>query len=282
MPDNLPSLSAFSEGDVACVVEAETALALSRFHRPDHPRAVLLAGQPGAGKTRLSSLAVSLMDGNAAFLNADDYRRYHPGYRALYAEYGSDYVTLTGPFSGAVTERLIQRLSDCRLNLVVEGTGRTVEAPKRTAELLAAKGYTVELGVIAARPEVSLCSTLLRFYRMNEGGTIPRSTAVPAHDETVAALPGNLDVLATLHCISRLRIWDRDLNLLHDSLDCTGQPSTALLDYWNRPWTAAELDGVWTQVRNLRRQEARYALGQGAVIEELARRLRMAEPASEQ
>lgn len=282
MPDNLPSLSAFSEGDVACVVEAETALALSRFHRPDHPRAVLLAGQPGAGKTRLSSLAVSLMDGNAAFLNADDYRRYHPSYRALYAEYGSDYVTLTGPFSGAVTERLIQRLSDCRLNLVVEGTGRTVEAPKRTAELLAAKGYTVELGVIAARPEVSLCSTLLRFYRMNEGGTIPRSTAVPAHDETVAALPGNLDVLAALHCISRLRIWDRDLNLLHDSLDCTGQPSAALLDYWNCPWTAAELDGVWTQVRNLRRQEASYALGQGAVIEELARRLRMAEPASEQ
>lgn len=282
MPDNLPGLSTFSEGDVTSVVETETALALSRFHSQEHPRAVLLAGQPGAGKTRLSSLAVSLMGGDSAFINADDYRRYHPSYRALYTEYGSDYVALTGTFSGTVTERLIQRLSNHHLNLVVEGTGRTVEVPKRTAELLAAKGYTVEVGVIAARPEVSLCSTLLRFYQMNEGGTIPRATAVSAHDEIVAALPWNLDVLTALDCISRLRIWDRDLNLLHDSADCTDEPSAALLDYWNHPWTAAELDSVWEQVWYLRKQEAWYSLGQEAVVEELARRLGTAELASEQ
>lgn len=282
MPDNLPGLSAFSEGDVISVVEAEMALALSRFQSQEHPRAVLLAGQPGAGKTRLSSLAVSLMDGDAAFINADDYRRYHPNYRTLYAQYGSDYVALTGAFSGAVTERLIQRLSNHHLNLVVEGTGRTVDVPKRTAELLAAKGYGVELGVIAARPEVSLCSTLLRFYQMNEGGTIPRSTAVTAHDEIVTALPGNLDVLTALDCISRLRIWDRDLNLLHDSTDCADRPSIALLSYWSRPWTAAELDGAWEQVWYLRKQEARYSLGQEAVVEELARRLGAAELAPEQ
>lgn len=282
MPDNRASLSAFSEGDVTSVVESETALALSRFHSQGLPRAVLLAGQPGAGKTRLSSLAVSLMGGDAAFINADDYRRYHPGYRALYAEYGSDYVTLTGAFSGVVTERLIQRLSDHHLNLVVEGTGRTVEVPKHTAELLTRKGYAVELGVIAARPEVSLCSTLLRFYQMNEGGTIPRSTAVPAHDEIVAALPRNLDVLTTLDCISRLRIWDRDLNLLHDSADYTGEPSSALLGYWNRPWTAVELDGAWEQVRHLRMQEAKHSLGQGSVVEELAQRLGAVELVSEQ
>ena len=282
MPDDRLSLSAFSEDDAASVVETETALALSRFHRQERPRAVLLAGQPGAGKTRLSSLAVSLMDGDAAFINADDYRRYHPNYRTLYARYGSDYVMLTGAFSGAVTERLIQRLSDSRLNLVVEGTGRTVDVPRRTAELLTAKGYAVELGVIAARPEVSLCSTLLRIYQMNEGGTIPRSTAVTAHDEIVAALPGNLDALTLLPCISRLRIWDRELSLVHDSAKAADSPSAALRDYWGHPWTAEELDSVWEQVLYLRRQEARYSLDQGAVIEELAQRLGMVEKAPNQ
>lgn len=228
MPDDRLGLSAFSESNVTGVVETETALALSRFHSQERPRAVLLAGQPGAGKTQLSALAVSLMDGDAAFINADDYRRYHPNYHRLYTEFGSDYVALTGAFSGTVTERLIQRLSGHHLNLVVEGTGRTVEVPRRTAELLTAKGYGVEVGVIAARPEVSLCSTLLRFYQMNEGGTIPRSTAVPAHDEIVSALPGNLDMLTALACISRLRIWDRELNLLYDSTNSTGKPSAAL------------------------------------------------------
>lgn len=281
MPDR-SRLSAFSEDHVTGVVEKETALALSRFHGQRQPRAVLLAGQPGAGKTRLSSLAVSLMDGDAAFINADDYRRYHPNYRTLYTEFGSDCVGLTGAFSSAVTECLIQRLSDSRFNLVIEGTGRTVDVPRRTAELLTAKGYTVELGVIAARPEVSLCSTLLRFYQMNEGGTIPRSTAVPIHDEIVAALPGNLDTLTALDCISRLRIWDRNLTLLFDSAADAGSPSAALQGYWIRPWTSAELENAWEQVRQLRGQEAQYSLGQGAVMEELARRLGAVEMVSDQ
>ena len=165
MLDNRTGLSAFSESDVAGVVEKEMAMTLSRFHRQVRPTAVLLAGQPGAGKTRLSSLAVSLMGGDAAFINADDYRRYHPNYRRLYAEFGSDCVDMTRAFSGMVTELLIQRSTDIHINLIIEGTRRTVEVPRRTAKLLTAKGYTVELGVIAARPEVSLCSTLLRFTK---------------------------------------------------------------------------------------------------------------------
>lgn len=277
MLDDRIGLSAFSESDVAGVVEKEMAMTLSRFHRQARPTAVLLAGQPGAGKTRLSSLAVSLMGGDAAFINADDYRRYHPNYRRLYAEFGSDCVDMTRAFSGMVTERLIQRLSDIHFNLIIEGTGRTVEVPQRTAESLTAKGYTVEMGVIAARPEVSLCSTLLRFYQMNEGGTIPRATAVPAHDKIVAVLPENLDVLTNLDCISRLRIWDRDLTLLFDSTADTGSPSAALLGYWNHPWSAEELRSVWEQVRYLREQEARHSLGQGAVVEELAQRLKRIE-----
>ncbi len=277
MPGRDAVLSAFCEDDAASVIERETALALGIYHVQEHPRAILLAGQPGAGKTRLSSMAVSLMGGDAAFINADDYRRYHPNYRKLYAEYGSDSVGMTRAFSGTVTEGLIQRLSDSCLNLVIEGTGRTVEIPRRTAELLTAKGYTVELAAIAARPEVSLCSTLLRFYQMNEGGTIPRATAVPAHDEIVAALPGNLDALRGLECVSRLRIWDRELALVYDSSADTDPPSAALLGYWERPWSAEELEDIWAQVLRLRRDEARYSLGQGAVVEELARRLGAAE-----
>ena len=282
MLDRIASLSAFSESDAASVIKRETALAHSRFHTQERPRAFLLAGQPGAGKTRLSAMAVSLMGGDAAFINADDYRRYHPNYRKLYAEFGSDCVGMTRAFSGTVTERLIQRLSDSRLNLVIEGTGRTVSVPKATAETLTANGYAVELAVIAARPEVSLCSTLLRFYQMNEGGTIPRATAVPAHDEVVSALPGNLDALNGLDCISRLRIWDRDLTLLFDSDADTGSPSTALLGFWNRPWSAVELDDAWEQLWHLGRQEAQHSLGQGAVVEELAQRLGMVEKAPNQ
>lgn len=218
-------------------------------------------------------MLISQLDCDAAFINGDDYRHYHPNYRALYAEHGSDCAQFTQSFSSAVTERLIGTLSDHRLNLVIEGTGRTTDVPRTTAELLTAKGYAVEMAVIAACPEVSLTSTLLRFYRMNEGGTIPRVTAVEAHDKVVAALPDNLDALLALPCIQRIRIWDRELSRLFDSDVDPDRPSAVLRGYWNRPWTPAELDEVRSQLEVLRQKESATGLGQGAALDTLAQRI---------
>ena len=148
---------------------------------------------------------------------------------------------MTSPFSNAVTKRSIEALSDLHFNLVIEGTGRTVHVPKATAELLTSKGYTMDVAVIATRPEVSLISTLLRFYRMNEGGTVPRATAISAYDHIVAVLPDNLDVLNSLSCISRLSIWNRELELLFDSSLDIGLPSEILSGYWHSSWAQEEI-----------------------------------------
>lgn len=272
MPERNVS-AVFSEADVSALLERELRLALRRTHRKEHPRAVLLAGQPGAGKTELSALLLSQMRGDAAVINGDDYRRYHPNYRKLYAAYGSDSVAMTSAFSSAVTEGLIRQLSDAGRNLVIEGTGRTVEIPRSTAELLTGKGYRVEIAVIAARPEVSLASTLLRFYQMNEGGTIPRSTALEAHDNVVSALPENLDALRGFPCISRVRIWDRELTLLHDSEGSQEPPSTVLRRFWSRPWTEEELSDVQSDLVMLRQKECESGLSQRESLDALARRI---------
>ncbi len=272
MPERNVSAS-FSEADVSALLERELRLALRRTHQQKHPLAVLLAGQPGAGKTELSTMLLSQMRGDAAVINGDDYRRYHPNYRKLYAAYGSDSVSMTSAFSSAVTEGLIRQLSNAGRNLVIEGTGRTVEVPRFTAELLTGKGYRVEIAVIAARPEVSLASTLLRFYQMNEGGTIPRSTALEAHDGIVRALPGNLDALRTLPCISRVSIWDRELTLLYDSEGSQEPPSTVLRRFWSRPWTEEELSNVQSDLAMLQQKERESGLSQRESLDALARRI---------
>ena len=272
MPERNVSAS-FSEADVSALLERELRLALRRTHQQKHPLAVLLAGQPGAGKTELSTMLLSQMRGDAAVINGDDYRRYHPNYRKLYAAYGSDSVSMTSAFSSAVTEGLIRQLSNAGRNLVIEGTGRTVEVPRFTAELSTGKGYRVEIAVIAARPEVSLASTLLRFYQMNEGGTIPRSTALEAHDGIVRALPGNLDALRTLPCISRVSIWDRELTLLYDSEGSQEPPSTVLRRFWSRPWTEEELSNVQSDLAMLQQKERESGLSQRESLDALARRI---------
>ena len=108
---------------------------------------------------------------------------------------------------------------------------------------------------------------------MSGGGTIPRSTALKAHDNVVAALPGNLDVLISLPCISAIRIWDRELDLLFDRNVDEGHPSERLTGYWNSPWSKSEMDAICRQLDMLRQDETLWALDQGTVLEELVQRV---------
>ena len=277
MADMRDPLEFFSESDIINLLAKELRQNLRRYRQAAHPRGILLAGQPGAGKTGLSDLMISLLNGNAVFINADEYRRYHPNYRALYQKYGADAVQKTAAFSASVTENLIAEVSDRHINLIIEGTGRTVEVPRATARLLTSKGYDVELAVLAVRPETSLTSTLLRFYQMNEGGTVPRATAIEAHDAVVRALPENLDALCQEPSISHLTIWDRELHCLFDSIAEPRKPSAVLTRFWNRTWTDEELKEAKQSITLLRQQEATSQLGQGSVICELERRIGLAQ-----
>ena len=189
----------------------------------------------------------------------------------------ADAVQITSAFSAAVTERLIKALSSRQFNLIIEGTGRTVEVPKRTAELLSSKDYRVELAVLAVRPEVSLTSTPLRFYQMNEIGTIPRATAIASHDVVIKSLPDNLNVLCAEPAISRLTIWNRELQRLYDSTLDSIAPSVVLTQLWNSPWSAEELRKTEETIRLLRQMEAVSQLGQSEVIDELERRVSAVE-----
>ncbi len=143
MPDI--DLSAFSKEQLDRVIAAETLRSMRQCTSSANPHGVLLAGQPGAGKTVISSMMMStVLNNDGTLVNGDEFRRLHPNYHRLHELYGADAVGLTARFSGAVTEGLIEALSDQRINLVIEGTGRTVEVPRRTASLLAAKGYPDE------------------------------------------------------------------------------------------------------------------------------------------
>ena len=77
-------ITAFEEQDIETVLADELADSEDRYEPTSYPTAVLLAGQPGAGKTELASAMSGMLDDNAFFINADEYRRRHPNYRAIY------------------------------------------------------------------------------------------------------------------------------------------------------------------------------------------------------
>ena len=52
-------------------------------------------------------------------------------------------------------------LSQLGFHLLIEGTLRTTDVPRQTAQLLKSRGYQVSLALIATKPELSYLSTLI-------------------------------------------------------------------------------------------------------------------------
>ena len=158
----------------------------------EFPKVFVLGGQPGAGKSTLTSRIEESMGKNIIAINGDDFRSSHPNYDNLIKTYGDDSVLYTQKFSNAVTEKLIEDLGNEKYNLIVEGTLRTTEAPLKTSKLLHSKGYSTNLNIVCVKPEFSYLGTLERYQDMKENGLIARATPKESHDNVVANFAQNL------------------------------------------------------------------------------------------
>ncbi|GHV48372.1 hypothetical protein FACS189499_07650 [Clostridia bacterium] len=180
------------------------------------PHAMILGGQPGSGKTTIQNAALA-ENPNMIVINADEFRRYHPNFAALNETFGVDSVLHTGAFSGAVAEKLIEKLSDEKYNLIIEGTLRTAETPLKTNELLKNKGYTTELSVMAVDRHVSWQGTLDRFEAMKATGDIPRATPKEHHDLVADILPKNLGAIFEANKFDKITLYNRSGECLYNS-----------------------------------------------------------------
>ena len=117
-----------------------------------------------------------------------------------------------------MVESLVTELSHLGYNLLIEGTLRTIDVPKRTAQLLKNEGYEVQLALIATKPELSYLSTLIRYeelYAVNPNQA--RTTPKGHHDFIVNHLVDNTRQLEELAIFERIQIYQRDRSCVYDS-----------------------------------------------------------------
>lgn len=100
-------LEEFSEADFQKGLQ-RTIRALTRGKMiPDQPRAILLGGQSGAGKTTIHRIKQKEFQGNIIIIDGDSYRSQHPNYLALQEKYGKDSVNYTKGFAGKMVEHAL-------------------------------------------------------------------------------------------------------------------------------------------------------------------------------
>ena len=204
------------------------------------PRAFLLGGQSGAGKTTLHRLLQDSLDGNVIVVNGDEYRSRHPRFREIADRYGVDGPAHTAAWAGRMVEAVVDALSVMGYNLVIEGTLRTSEVPLKTAALLRERGYAVSIALMAVKPEISLISCQLRYEQMRLAGTEPRAVDPAHHFAIVEAIVGNLKTLEDSDLFDDVSLYSRSEQCLFSSVNDEGRASESLERILFGEWTEEE------------------------------------------
>lgn len=176
-------------------------------------KAIILGGQPGAGKTGLLKRTGDAE--NFIHINGDDYRVEHPHYREIARSCIAKMAGITQPFINRIVEQLITELSNAGYNLVIEGTLRNADVSIKTCMELMHKGYHTTLLVVACDAELAWKSTLDRADAMAERGEYPRFVPIETYDQTVQNISSNLDRIIEIDCFDAVEVISRSGEILY-------------------------------------------------------------------
>lgn len=173
--------------------------------------AILVGGQPGAGKTALARQALTEMRerGGAVLIDADRMRENLPQYGRLLREQPQHAADLTQADAGRWSVALTTAAALAHRNLVIDGTMRNPENLRNLARRLGERGYTLEVRGVAMPADVSLTRAQLRTEREIATTGVGRVVNADQHDQAYAGMLETVALLEREKAVHRIQIVDR-------------------------------------------------------------------------
>lgn len=182
----------------------------------DKPIAIVLGGQPGAGKGRnIYPVARKRFENNIVELDCDKFREYHPESEKLNLD-AATYGEKTNPFVFAVVDRLVEELSEQKYNMIIESSMKTPHTAFSNYDLLTPKGYKLEAHIMATPKEVSWQGVVDRYNEQLANGEQARIVPKEFHDFVVENLPNSADSIYKSGKMSNMLVFNRDKEVLYD------------------------------------------------------------------
>jgi predicted ABC-type ATPase len=184
----------------------------------DQPVVVIVAGQPGSGKTTLAMLvqAVFARRGGAVRIGSDLYKRAH----RQYAEFLQQDVRTAGlrvrPDTRQWQAEVERFARTMRLDVVVELALADPEEIRAASAAYRAAGYRVELVVLAVADALCQLGVLERFLAPDADGG-GRYVAWDNQDGCAEGLLESLAVVEAEHLVDRVAVVRRGLQPLYDN-----------------------------------------------------------------
>jgi len=144
----------------------------------EHPVAVVLGGQPGAGKSAVVGKATDELRsrGGVVQIEGDALRDYHPAYARLMLKDDSTAAFYTDRDSGLWVEKAIAYAKEQRVNLVIEGTMRNPDVVTSTMNSLREAGYAIDARVLAVNWRLSEQGIIQRYENQKADRGVGRMT----------------------------------------------------------------------------------------------------------
>jgi HAMP domain-containing protein len=253
-----------SEGESRQILEQQIVpVVLAGIAPCSDPRAILVGGQPGSGKSQLLRLAQSSFGGpdSAVTINGDELRYFHPGYDRFVREHELTMPDRTAPEVSIWVENLVDLAASNRLNVIIEGTFRRPGVTLKTTTDLIRSGYRVDAWAIGLHEWQSRLGILTRYFEMKRGMGWGRWSPRIAHDTSYHAMSSTLVALEASGTIERFTAHRRDGTIIAEfegPLQVRGSPqfhsiAAAVLAERTRSWSELELNEFLEGIDRLQR-----------------------------
>jgi predicted ABC-type ATPase len=188
----------------------------ARIYKTDaqiEPTALIIAGQPGSGKSTVATELEETLVLNGGFIrvSADEVRDYLPNYSP----------NMPSKETQADAGRLAQLVQDHALkakrNVIIEGTLRDPTVAVDLVSTLNKAGYKSELHAMAVNEQTSFVRAVQRFENAIPSGQKAREIYAEHHSQSFSAIPQSLQAIEKQGLVSRVAIYNRLGDPVHDA-----------------------------------------------------------------
>lgn len=150
----------------------------------EKPKLVFVAGQAGAGKSRLIPIVNKTLDFNAVVIDYDVIRSMHPKFELASEENNENIHLALLPDADRASQELRDYCRETKLNLIYEGTMRATEGFLKMAKEFKMSGYEIDLELMSVPKLESYTSTFFRYAMQLVSNSNPRWGPKSVHDSS--------------------------------------------------------------------------------------------------
>lgn len=178
------------------------------------PKAILLGGIPGAGKTSLcKGILQQNEESEYVVIDVDEYRKYSPVFAKKDTVPASEMVELSIHFCNQVASKLLEYALQNRKNIIIN-------TPLRDTDLMLnfvhnkfiPAGYHIDICILVTSLEECILSSQERYEKQIEEKEFPRFTTIEFMNESEVQINQTIEALEKIRNISAIKVFKRGKN----------------------------------------------------------------------